>query len=63
MIKVRKDHATLKKMTGEDDSYVNASPQDRLALMWEITAEIWSLRNKSDVERRLQRNITRLIKK
>ena len=50
-------------MTQEDDSYVNASPQDRLALMWEITSEIWSLKNKNDVKRRLQRNITRLIKK
>ncbi len=63
MIKVRKDHTALKKMTKEDDSYVNASPQDRLALMWEITSEIWSLKNKNDVERRLQRNITRLIKR
>ena len=63
MIKIRKNHTALKKMTQEDDSYVNASPQDRLALMWEITSEIWSLKNKNDVKRRLQRNITRLIKK
>jgi hypothetical protein len=63
MMKVHKNHTTFKKMTKEDDSYVNASPQDRLALMWEITSEIWALKNKTDVERRLQRNITRLIKK
>ena len=63
MIKVLKNHTALKKMTRKDDSYVNASPQDRLALMWEITSEIWSLKNKNDVKRRLQRNITRLIKK
>lgn len=61
MIKVIKNRAILKKMTREDDCYVDASPQDRIALMWEITAEIWSLKSKSDVERRLQRNVANLI--
>ena len=63
MIKVRKNHTVLKRMTKQDDCYVDASPENRIALMWEITAEIWSLKNKKDVERRLQRNITNLIKK
>lgn len=60
-IKVLKNHVILKKMSREDDCYVNASPEDRIALMWEITAEIWSLRNRSDVERRLQKNVANFV--
>lgn len=51
----------LKKMGSQDDCFMNASPQERVAFMWELTAELWSLRNKQYAERRLQRNITTLI--
>ena len=61
-MKIKRNFAKLKKLTKEDDSYVDASPQERLAFMWELTAEIWPLRGAKYVKRRLQRNITNLIK-
>lgn len=44
------------------DSYVKATRQERVAAMWEITAELWSLTGKCNVKRRLQRNVTRLYR-
>jgi len=63
MIKVKKYITSLKRMTKEDSSYMDATPQERISFMWELTAEIWSLKDKQIAERRLQRHITKLIKK
>ncbi len=49
-------------MTKQDDCYVDASPQERVSFIWELTAELWSLKSPQYVERRLQRNVTNLIK-
>ena len=57
-----RNHAILKKMTKEDDCFVDASPQQRIAFMWELTAELWSLKDSKCAERRLQRHVTNLIK-
>ncbi len=62
-MKVIRSCAALKKTTKADDCYVNVSPRERISFMWELTAELWSLKGSKDVERRLQRNITNLIKK
>lgn len=61
-MKMLRNHSTLKKIDKKDDSFVNASRQERIAFMWELTAELWSLRGTGYVKRRLQRNITNLIK-
>ena len=53
----------LKKMSKDDDSFVDASPAERISMMWELTVEVWSLKDKSVAQRRLQRHITRLIKR
>ena len=62
-MKLKKTNIRLKKMNKIDDSYVKDSPSHRISMIWEITAEIWSLRENKYVKRRLQRNITNLIKK
>ena len=62
-MKVIRNRTLLKKMSKEDDCYVDASPQERISFMWELTAELWSLRGSEYVERRLQRDVTNLIKK
>ena len=62
-MQVDRNKTRLQKMTEEDDSYVNASFAERLAFMWELTAELWSLKGPEHVKRRLQRHITNLIKK
>lgn len=59
---VIRNHTNLKRMTKEDDSFVAASPKELVAFMWELTAELWSLKKKGYAERRLQRNITNFIK-
>ena len=61
-MKVIRKFKNLKKMTKQDDSYVNASPQERISVIWEITAELWSLKDRQFAEQRLQRNVTKLIK-
>ena len=62
-MKINRQIAKLKKITKQDDCFVEGSPQDRISFMWELTAELWSLKGSEYVERRLQRNITNLIKK
>ena len=62
-MKIMRNHISLKKISKNDDCYVNASPQERISFMWELTAELWSLKRAKDVKRRLQRNVTNLIKK
>jgi hypothetical protein len=43
--------------------YVAGSAEDRILLVWPLTKEIASLSIKHDVERRLQRHITRIIRR
>ena len=45
------------------DDYVSGTPAERIALVWPMTREIASLSGKFDVEQRLQRHITRLIRR
>ena len=61
-MKLRKGVTKLKKLTKKEDSFVNAPPRELISFMWELTAEIWSLRGADYVERRLQRNVTNLTK-
>ena len=61
-MKLRKTITKLKKLTKEEDSFVNASQAELISFMWELTAEIWSLRGADYVEQRLQRDVTNLVK-
>ncbi len=62
-MKILRNETKLIKMSKIDDPFVAASPQQCISFMWELTAELWSLRGSLYVERRLQRNVTNLIKK
>jgi hypothetical protein len=61
-MKLKRSHAKLCKMTDADNGYVEASPAERVGLVWEITKELWSLRNRQDAEQILQRNVATLIR-
>ena len=61
-MKVNRNFTSLIKMADQDDCYVDASPEECVSVIWEITAELWSLKDRKIVERRLQRNVTNLIK-
>jgi len=62
VMKIMRKKASLKRMSKEENCFVDASPQKLLSFMWKLTAELWSLQESENVKRRLQRNITNLIK-
>jgi len=45
-------------MTKEYDCYVDASPRERVSFVWQLTAELWSLKDKQNVEQRLQSSLS-----
>ena len=63
MFKVDRKKASIKKGFDDGAEYVDASPAERMAFIWELTKEIWSLKDEINVKRRLQRHITNFIKK
>ena len=48
-----------------DDDYVDAPLTDRISMVWDITAELWSLTTKGEMsaKSRLQRNVANLTRK
>ena len=52
---------SLKQAGQPDSDLVDAPPEVLLGFMWELTAEVYSLRGDFDAEQRLQRNVTNLI--
>jgi hypothetical protein len=63
MIRVNRRHIVIKKMDKNEETFVKASCAQRLAFMWELTQEVWSLKDKKNAQRRLQRHITTLTKR
>jgi hypothetical protein len=61
-MKLKKKIVRLKNMSDKDDSFVDLPPGELISFMWELTREVWSLRGKDFVERRLQRNVTDLVR-
>ncbi len=62
-MKLNKKITMLKRNIQKDDNFVNASPKERLLFIWDLTAELWSLKGSKYVKQRLQRNITNIIRK
>ena len=48
-MKVLRNVTTLKKMTKEEDYYVDAPARERISFIWQLTAELWSLKDKKNV--------------
>jgi hypothetical protein len=61
-MKLNRNATSIRRVSKDDDPYVNLSPQERISYIWDITAEVWSLNGKHNVKRRLQRNVTHLIR-
>ena len=54
----------LSRMTDDSDhGFVPGTPAERIGLVWPLTREITSLSRKHDAERRLQRHVTRLVRR
>lgn len=63
MIKLKRTVTRLREMSEGEDSYMSGTPQERISFMGELTEEIWSLKDRKNAQQRLQRHITKLIKK
>ncbi len=59
----KKHTAKFRMSDRRNDDFVPGTPADRLSLVWPLTREIASLSKKHDVERRLQRHVTRLVRR
>ena len=53
----------LKMSEDLDDGYVEATTGERFVMVWEITRDLWSFGGNGDAERRLQRDVTTLIRR
>ncbi len=61
-MRVNRNKIYIGKVSQNDEGFARISPAERISFMWELTAELWSLRKSPYVERRLQRNVTNFIK-
>ena len=59
----RKYTAKYRMSDRRNEDFVPGTPSDRIALVWPLTREIASLSKKHDAERRLQRHITKLVRR
>jgi hypothetical protein len=46
-----------------DDGFVRGEPSELFEMVWEITCDVWAFGGKQSVERRLQRNVTNLVRR
>ncbi len=60
--RVNRKKCVLKKLHEEESGYVDASPAERLGMVWELTKQAWAFAGKN-AEQRLQRNVAKLIRK
>ncbi len=61
-MKVDRKKIYIGKRSKNDEGYMKTPAARRVSFMWDLTAELWSFNKSPYVKRRLQRNITTLIK-
>lgn len=59
----RKRTAIYRMSDPRNEDFVPGTSADRIALVWPLTRELVSLSKKHDAERRLQRHVTRLVRR
>lgn len=59
--KVNRKKCVLKKLHDEDSGYVDATPAERVSMVWELTKQAWAFAG-INAEQRLQRNVAKLIR-
>jgi hypothetical protein len=65
-IRVKLDRQTITKSAlhdHADDNYVPGTIEERVLMVWPITREIAALSPQHDVERRLQRDVVRVVRR
>ncbi|MFB3896165.1 MAG: hypothetical protein ACE14V_07680 [bacterium] len=61
-MRVNRKKVYIGKTPKNEDGRSNLSPAENVAMIWELTAELWSLQKSPYVKQRLPRHITKLIK-
>ncbi len=61
--KVDRSKARLVTNKELSDKWSDYSPAQLVGLVWDLTVEAYSLKGDFDAQQRLQRNVTKLIKK
>ena len=57
-------HTVKYRMTDRrTDDFVPGTPAERIALVWPLTLEVTSLSKRYDAKRRLQRHVTRIVRR
>ena len=61
---MNRKHTVVYRMSDRrNDDFVPGTPTDRISLVWLLTREVVSLSKKHYAERRLQRHVTRLVRR
>ena len=61
---MNRKHTAIHRMSDRrNDDFVPGTPAERLSLVWPLTRDLASLSKKYDAERRLQRHVTRLVRR
>ncbi len=50
------------KEQGSERDLAGTTPAERLAMVWPLTLEVWSFKEPTSAESRLQRHVVRLVK-
>ena len=61
--KVDRSTTRLVSLETDDDGYVEGDPATRIALVWPMTLDTWAFVDRTDAERRLQRNVAVLVRR
>jgi hypothetical protein len=62
-MKMNRKIVRKKGMKDEDSGYVHAEKNELLSMIWEITKDNWVFVRGQDAERRLQRDVTTIIRR
>jgi hypothetical protein len=60
---IDRSRATLIRGKASVSDYVDRPAAECVAMVWELTQELWSISGRKDAQRRLQRNVVTLKKR
>jgi hypothetical protein len=59
---IDRSQAALIKGKTQASDFVDRPPEECVAMVWELTQELWSISGRIDAQRRLQRDVATLKK-
>lgn len=62
MKKLKRTIITKKSLKDFENEYIEGTPEERISMVWEISCDTWAFIKETHAERRLQRNVTTIIR-